>query len=244
MKFPRYLFAIAFAARLGAIHGLTSPGQSPPPFRSLEAPRVMDVPVYSLATLGPDGETNMNILTYASPVGIRPKRTWVLSLYRATQTHANFLARGTGVLQVLREDHAQLIWHLGGTSSSSAEVDKRARCAELGFPWRPGPASGSSHDGPSEDVLPSDEVLPSEEVLPGCAAYYRVRLLGELIDAGDHQVAYVALEDFFEEESACGPSDGTNTANGGADFMSSAFLREQGLVSAVGKAIDPFDTSP
>ena len=68
-------------------------------------------PTYSLATLNNDfgGSTNMNILTYASAVGIRPNRMWCVSLYRGTRSHENFAARGWGVLQLLRPAHAPLL---------------------------------------------------------------------------------------------------------------------------------------
>lgn len=42
----------------------------------------LSVPVFSLATLNADGSTNMNIVTYASPVGIEPERMWMVSLYQ------------------------------------------------------------------------------------------------------------------------------------------------------------------
>ena len=63
---------------------------APPQQRTALVAPLLDVPVYSLATLNGDGSTNMNILTYASPMGIRPERLWQISLYRGTRTHANF----------------------------------------------------------------------------------------------------------------------------------------------------------
>lgn len=42
----------------------------------------LSVPVFSLATINEDGSTNMNIVTYASPVGIKPERLWMISLYK------------------------------------------------------------------------------------------------------------------------------------------------------------------
>lgn len=42
----------------------------------------LSVPVFSLATVNEDGSTNMNIVTYASPVGIEPERLWMISLYK------------------------------------------------------------------------------------------------------------------------------------------------------------------
>ena len=71
------------------------------PLQPTERPPLLSTPVYSLATLNDDGTTNMQILTYATPVGISP-RTWAVSLYRPTLTHANWLAQKRGVLQLLR----------------------------------------------------------------------------------------------------------------------------------------------
>ncbi len=141
----------------------------------IDTPPVTDVPVYSLATLNINGReddnksgvasssttTNMNILTYASPVGIRPHRVWALSLYRTTRTHANWFQHGgqegqssgdgdsgaseagnagegagaRGVLQLLRRGHAPVVQLLGG--ESGRDVDKAEGCAAAGFPWRP-----------------------------------------------------------------------------------------------------------
>ena len=68
----------------------------------------------SLATLGPDDKTDMNILTYATPVGIRPHRIWVISLYKASLSYENFVSRGEGVLQLLSDEHASLVYSFGG----------------------------------------------------------------------------------------------------------------------------------
>ena len=43
----------------------------------MEAAPVLTSPVFSLAT-AVDGKTNMNMLTYATPVGIRPQRLWAM----------------------------------------------------------------------------------------------------------------------------------------------------------------------
>ena len=66
----------------------------------MEGPPVLNSPVYSLATRNDDGSTNMQILTYATPAGVSP-RMWAISLYKPTQTYANFAAQRTGILQQL-----------------------------------------------------------------------------------------------------------------------------------------------
>ena len=144
----------------------------------LEAPPPLNTPVFSLATLDSAGRTNMNMLTYASPVGISPRR-WVISLFRKTETHTNFVERRTGVLQLLRPCHAPLTHTLGGCSSR--DVDKAERCDALGFRWH-------KLDG-------HDELL-----LPQCAAYYRVTLDAELKNCGEHDAALCVLEGVYVEE--------------------------------------------
>ena len=57
---------------------------------ALDTPPLLSSPVFSLSTLGADGQTTMNILTYATPVGIKPHRLWAISLFRETQSHANW----------------------------------------------------------------------------------------------------------------------------------------------------------
>ena len=135
----------------------------------LEAP-LLSSPVYSLATLNGDDSTNMNICTYATPVGIRPQRRWTLSLYRGTRSHANFAARRRGVLQLLREAHAPATHALGGVSAARVgAVDKAAACEALGLEW--------------ETCGDWDE-----RVLPGCAAYLRLVAVDGSVDCGDHEV--------------------------------------------------------
>ncbi|KAH8075335.1 hypothetical protein JL721_1338 [Aureococcus anophagefferens] len=123
-----------------------------------------------LATLNGDDSTNMNICTYATPVGIRPQRRWTLSLYRGTRSHANFAARRRGVLQLLREAHAPATHALGGVSAARVgAVDKAAACEALGLEW--------------ETCGDWDE-----RVLPGCAAYLRLVAVDGSVDCGDHEV--------------------------------------------------------
>ncbi|KAH8044371.1 hypothetical protein JL721_12873 [Aureococcus anophagefferens] len=133
----------------------------------LEAP-LLSSPVYSLATLNGDDSTNMNICTYATPVGIRPQRRWTLSLYRGTRSHANFAARRRGVLQLLREAHAPAT-HAGGVSGRESAPSARRACEALGLEW--------------ETCGDWDE-----RVLPGCAAYLRLVAVDGSVDCGDHEV--------------------------------------------------------
>ena len=181
-----------------------------------DAPPVLNSPVFSLATLNSDGTTNMQILTYATPVGVSP-RMWAVSLYRPTLTHANFVTRRTGILQLLCEEHAPLVHALGGRSGR--DDDKAAACSAAGFAWTEPPAAWS------------DESAALERILPGCATYLRLVQVGELTACGEHDVAVCRIEGMLAPPAGAGPSM--------ADALSSARLRELGIITDRGKAIDP-----
>lgn len=67
---------------------------APPPYSKLS------VPVYSLATVGPDrGHPTMNLMIYASPISLTP-RHYAIGLYQNTLSRENMLATKRGVLQV------------------------------------------------------------------------------------------------------------------------------------------------
>lgn len=70
------------------------PDPDPPPPYSL-----LSTPVYSLAARSVGGAT-MNIVTYACPIAIKPKRKMVLGLYVGTLSWQNVKETGEGVLQV------------------------------------------------------------------------------------------------------------------------------------------------
>jgi flavin reductase (DIM6/NTAB) family NADH-FMN oxidoreductase RutF len=75
-------------------------------------------PVYSLAT-----RDSMNVVTFATPVAIEPKRRFAIALYADTRSHANFIVDGgPATLQVLRKDaHEGLIDLLGRTRADSID---------------------------------------------------------------------------------------------------------------------------
>lgn len=166
---------------------------------------LLNSPVYSLATLCEDGSTNMNLVTYASPVGIRPDRRWALSLYRGTVSHENFARRKSGVLQLLVSDHADLTWTLGG--SSGRNVSKRDECESRGFAW-----------------TRIDSMATEEELLPGCAAYVKLEEV-ERINCGDHDVSICTVVD--------------SDADVEKKHSTTAELRAAGLISELGRAVEP-----
>ena len=179
----------------------------------VDVPPLLNSPVFSLATLDADGRTTMNMLTYATPVSIRPERLWAISLFRDTQTHANWRLRGTGVLQQLSVAHAPLTHALGGTSSAQPDVDKAVACEALGWAWFESAECGA------------------ERLLPGCVTYCRLVQQGELIDAGGHEVAICRLERVFGEAELAGGHEKA--------ALSTAELRQAGLISAAGRAVAP-----
>ena len=203
--------ASLWASLLATAAALAAPPQQRTP---LVAP-LLDVPVYSLATLNGDGSTNMNILTYASPMGIRPERLWQISLYRGTRTHANFAARRCGVLQLCRGEHAAVTHALGGVSSEKdAGADKAAACAAAGLAWEPACAAWD------------------ELVLPRCAAYVKLEALPETTDCGDHEVFTCKVVGGF------GDDDGSDA------HLKTGELRRLGLISTKGAAVAPGDVAP
>ena len=88
-------------------------------YHSTSIPPLLNVPVYSLSTLGDSssstgtcgnqGGSTMNILTYATPVSSAPHRMWCISLYKGTSSYENFARERRGVLQLLRPEHARSI---------------------------------------------------------------------------------------------------------------------------------------
>jgi flavin reductase (DIM6/NTAB) family NADH-FMN oxidoreductase RutF len=145
--------------------------------QATSTPPLIDVPTYSVATLNEDGSTNMNILTYATPVSARPDRVWSLGLYKETLSYQNFVRNKSCVLQLLTEEHAPLIKLLGGTSGR--DVDKRAECAKMGVKWM--------QDGSDADP----------EILPDCASYLKLSAMNDVIDCGSHAVALCRVDEML-----------------------------------------------
>ncbi len=169
-------------------------------------PPLIDVPTYSLATKDVEGKTGMNILTYATPINIKPDRIWSLSLYKGTVTHDNFSRTGKGVLQLLAPSHATLVKLLGG--SSSRDVDKKLECKKLGIEW-----------------VSIDSESP--ELLPNCSYYLKVSLVGNLIDCGSHELAICKIESMHI------PDEADNADNNA--YLNTAKLREMGIITKEGR---------
>jgi hypothetical protein len=58
--------------------------------------------VYSLSSANAEGKTTLNMITYASPIALRPQRKYALGLYVQSMTYQNVKETGKAVLQVGR----------------------------------------------------------------------------------------------------------------------------------------------
>ena len=173
-------------------------------------PPLIDVPTYSLATKDADGKTGMNILTYATPISIRPDRIWSVGLYKGTVAHENFSKTGEGVLQLLSPNHAKVVKLLGG--SSGRDLDKKQECEKLGMAW----------------VL-IDEDLP--DLLPDCSHYMKISRVGDLIDCGSHDLAICRIESMLVPDDRDGDASHKDNLNTGK-------LRELGIITEQGRVAD------
>jgi flavin reductase (DIM6/NTAB) family NADH-FMN oxidoreductase RutF len=182
-------------------HALLQPTSNPP---------LLDVPTYSLATLNEDGSTNMNILTYATPVSILPDRVWSIGLFRDTLSEENLRRTGVCVLQLLTDRHANAISLLGGTSGR--DVDKKVECEKLGHVW--------------EDL---DEQF---QVLPGCASYLKMTVKGGVVDAGSHYIVP------FCEVTKMYSDNGDQDGNENQKHLSTGKLREWGIITEKGRVAE------
>jgi flavin reductase (DIM6/NTAB) family NADH-FMN oxidoreductase RutF len=226
-----------------AVHGLEQPQrQQPQPqrpssrirksvIRQTESSPTLDVPVYSLATLNDDGTTNMNIVTYATPVATPPKRVWSLGLFKGTTTDDNIRRRGWCVLQLLTKEHVDIVPILGGTKGR--DFDKHAACARVGLPWQ------------SLDV--QDDKLKGIQVLPGCVSYIKLDIKGGIVDAGSHHIAaFCEVVGMYE----CGnddKDDGSCVDSGEKDssvvdltveHLSTRYLRSLGIITPQGRVAE------
>jgi len=206
---------------------------------STSIPPLLDVPVYSLSTLGTSSDNDdndstttsnkstMNILTYATPVSVKPYRMWSISLYKGTLSHENFKRNHKGILQLLCPEHAsckgksgvegELIRLLGGSSGN--DVDKRILCKEMGYEWEQLPKEDDGDD------------IEWPLVLPSCIYYLKLELVGDMIDCGSHEVALCKVVSMISSE------DITDAASEELDSLSTKKLRMDSIISELGRVI-------
>jgi flavin reductase (DIM6/NTAB) family NADH-FMN oxidoreductase RutF len=75
-------------------------------------------PVWSLSTRDADGKGNMNICTYVTSISLQPK-LMVVAVYHHTKTLKNLKAHPHALLQLLTEDHADIVRTCGRQSGNS-----------------------------------------------------------------------------------------------------------------------------
>lgn len=63
---------------------------------------LLSTPVYSLSSANAAGKTTLNMITYASPIALRPQRKYALGLYVQSMSYQNVKETGRAVLQVGR----------------------------------------------------------------------------------------------------------------------------------------------
>lgn len=95
---------------------------------------IPDVPVYSLATSGPEG-LNMNICTYVSAVSMKPKQ-YLVAVYKNTRTLENLTKGSTAVLQLLDRSQASLANPLGKKSGKNFQKQRYLEKKNLLTDWK------------------------------------------------------------------------------------------------------------
>ena len=180
------------------------------PLNVATGPPLLNSPVFSLAILAEDGRTNMNLVTYATPVSIRPDRVWAIGIYKETYSYDCFRKSGKGILQLLTEDHTPLVRLLGG--SSGRDVHKRDECHKLGVDWIS--VTDNNDCGTEEHPL----------VLPKCASYLFLELQHQLIDGGTHDIALCRATQTLTDSDA--------------PHLESGKLRELGIITKQGRVAD------
>ncbi|CAM9590624.1 unnamed protein product, partial [Chrysoparadoxa australica] len=177
------------------------------------APPKLNTPVYSLATANAaeSSSTNMNIVTYATPVSIEPSN-WVISLYQTSLSYENFVREGKGVLQLLTKPQKSLVPLLG--KSSGREVEKCVESCTLGFEWEA--AAGLDWSAPTTTMLGTEFM-----VLPGCNCYLAMEML-DIVPSGDHDVALCRLASVGVK--------GEGTEGGPPPVLSTQALRDAGII--------------
>jgi flavin reductase (DIM6/NTAB) family NADH-FMN oxidoreductase RutF len=215
---------VPLTINIESVYGLEQPIISSSTIRKTTTPPLLDVPVYSLATLNEDGSTNMNIVTYATPVATPPKRVWSLGLFQGTTTDENVRRTGQCILQLLTKDHTDLVAILGGTNGR--DVDKQAACERLGFQWQ-------SLEG-DDNGISDDSIVSQIQVLPGCASYIQLDIQGGVVNAGSHHIAafceVVGMYTSFKDDD-----DGDVQV---VEHLSTGYLRSLGIITPQGRVSD------
>ncbi|KAF6265514.1 hypothetical protein COO60DRAFT_1478956 [Scenedesmus sp. NREL 46B-D3] len=180
------------ATRLRALSGI--PDSELPPYA------LLSTPVYSLSSANAAGKTTLNMITYASPIALRPQRKYALGLYVQSMTYQNIKETGRAVLQVLQEPHAQLTQLLGKTSGR--DIDKVAQLQQLGF------SVGEEYGLP---------------VLADAVGVMELKVVSDFIPAGDHEVVVCDVVSWKHRQQGEGDDAAATSAP-----LYTGYLREHG----------------
>ena len=203
-----FLLLLAPSSSSSIVHAL--------PVQSTLTPPLLDVPTYSLATVDTDNHTNMNIVTYASPISIQPQRLWTIGILKNSLSHENFLLE-SGILQLLRPQHAGLVKVLGGLSGR--DVDKQQECRELGFEW--------------QSIDETNDLLPL--VLPDCSHYLKMTCI-HVVDGGSHNIFLCRVDKMWaSHDESSSPKDEDDS------YLSTRRLRRLGIITEQGRVAEDND---
>ena len=171
----------------------------------------------------------MNILTYATQVGIKPTPVYAVSLYKNTLSHENFMRNRWGVLQLLPPAADVTIPLLG--KESGRAVDKMARLREIGVHLTPVHANvrattvtAAADAGDADDADDSLLVMTDSPML----------LLAEIVDGptsvpvdvGDHDVVFCEIRRVISINAG---NEGS-AAEGAKPYLTTKMLRDKGLL--------------
>jgi flavin reductase (DIM6/NTAB) family NADH-FMN oxidoreductase RutF len=93
----------------------------------------VDLPVYSISSKGNEYD-NMNIITYASAVSMKPKR-FICAVYKNTKTLENVRSNGAFVLQILSDTQYALVRLLGKQTGNKINKIERLSKRNLLSEW-------------------------------------------------------------------------------------------------------------
>ena len=208
-------------------------------FRKIELPKY-NVPVYSLVTLNTNDLTsNMNIITYANAVGIRPDPLWSISLYKKTKSYENFKKHGLALLQQLdMHRHRETIEILGKKSGYDIDklkmlesldipicnIDLREHYSNLDFDSNTNGCNQSSNSNYYNPSIPLKMTILKDSIN---ILILKRRSINEVIAAGDHEVFFCQVIGSF---TLLPQQDEVENQQSFHTPMNSNYLRENNLI--------------
>ncbi|GFH55506.1 hypothetical protein CTEN210_11982 [Chaetoceros tenuissimus] len=198
-------------------------------------PPSVSMPVYSLASKSEDNRPSMNIVTFTTPVSVKPK-LFMVSLYHNTMTKDSFLHSKYGILQLLNKDQKYLVQILGKSSGyDTTDLEdglnpKEGKCQEKGYAW----TTENISFGQSLKEDEGRNAFREIKVLPQCSSYIGLKLMNTM-DAGDHVMALCAVVAVgkWDDKQECVIDVDIDSGNNGIDqekILYSGLLREEGII--------------